>query len=372
MIIGVDGGVLGVTDNRLKVGVYHFVYNLLKALSQADKENQYLLYSFYPIEKKVISQFGRNFQNVVLRPRKGWLTIRLSAQFAFRKHDLFLGLSQAIPAYHPMKSVIYIYDLAFEIYPEHYKDSYARLSRQTKFAAKYADRIVAVSTATKNDLVRLYKINPDKIEVIYHGVGIKSFTPGESWLASPLQPATPGVVLEKIPYFLFVGSYKPSKNIPNIIKAFSLFIKDKKKPYKLVLAGSNYWGDNDVAKLIVDLKLEGNVKILGFVSEENLLKLYRGATAFVSPSFYEGFGLPFLEAMASGVPVITSSCGSIPEVVENAAILVDPTDIIGLKNAMISVASDKKLRDKLIRAGLKQAKKFSWQKAAGELLELLH
>lgn len=359
MIIGVDTGVLGVADDRLKVGVYHFVYDLLKALSEIDRKNQYLLYSFSPIGKDVLSQLGKNFKNKVLRPRKGWLNIRLSAQFISHKPDLFLGLSQAMPLYHPMKSVVYIYDLAFEINPAHYQESYNRLSRQTKFAAKYSDRIIAVSTATKNDLVRLYKINRDKIKVIYHGVEAKF---------------KPSLIKEKetVPYFLFVGSYKPSKNIPNIIKAFSLFIHDLKKPYRLVLAGSNYWGDSDVTKLIEDLKCESNVKISGYVPEEDLLKLYRGATAFVSPSFYEGFGMPFLEAMRSGVPVITSNCGSIPEVVGDAALMIEPEDVNSIKEAMVKVATEEKLRLQMVKKGLKQAQKFSWEKAAEQLLDVIN
>ncbi len=358
MIIAVDCGVLGVSDERLKVGVYHFVYNLIKAISALDKENQYFLYSFFPIEKTVLSQFGKNFKNKVLLPQKGWLTLRLSLEFWLHKPDIFLGLSQALPLYHPKRNIIYIYDLAFELYPKFYKESFKRLSRQTKFAAKYSDQIVAVSKSTKNDLVRLYKANPAKIKVIYHGVD-------ERYKLS-LSKKKVGV-----PHFLFVGSYKPSKNIPNIIKAFNLFIKSFNAPYQLVLAGSNYWGDSDIAKLIRDLDLGSKVKIAGFVPEDDLPKLYRGATAFVSPSFYEGFGMPFLEAMTCGVPVIASSCGSIPEIVGNAALLVNPDDINELKEAMMKVATDEKLRNQMVTKGLKQAEKFSCQKSARELLKLL-
>lgn len=358
MIIGVDAGVLGVSDDRLKVGVYHFVYNLLKELSVIDKDNQYLLYSFFPIGKDILSQFGKNFRNIILRPQKGWLSIRLSAQFLFHKHDLFLGLSQALPFYHPMKSIVYIYDLAFELYPEHYRDSYRRLSLQTKFAANQSDKIVAVSKATKNDLMRLYNIDGEKIEVIYHSVD-------DRFKSSPIKEKG------KIPYFLFVGSFKPSKNIPNIIRAFSLFIKESKKPYQLILAGSNYWGDNDVAKQIKDLNLENKVKRIGFVSEDDLPQLYRGATAFVSPSFYEGFGIPHLEAMACGVPVITSNCGSIPEIVGNGALMADPENANEIKEAMMSIVTDDDLRSQLIQKGLSQARKFSGDKSGRELLKLL-
>lgn len=366
MIIGVDAGVLGVSDDRLKVGVYHFVLNLLKALSVTDKDNQYFLYSFLPIGENVLSQLGKNFKNIVLRPKKGWLNIRLSVQFFFHRHDLFLGFSQAMPFYHQMKSIIYIYDLAFEIYPQHYRESYRRLSRQTNFAAKYSDRIIAVSNATKNDLVKLYKINEDKIKVIYHGVSINSSTIRGVPTCAGRHSAT-SEVSSAHPYFLFVGSYKPSKNIPNIIKAFSLFTKDFKKPYQLVLAGSNYWLKGNEA-----YKGNKGAKIVGYVPDDKLVQLYRNAIAFVSPSFYEGFGMPLLEAMACGVPVITSNRGSIPEVVGDAAIMVEPSDIDGLKDAMLRMATDEKLKDKMIKKGLDQAQKFSWEKSARQLLDIIN
>lgn len=357
MIIGVDAACLGVTDKRLKAGVYHFAVNLMQNLLSIDRKNKYLLYSFYPISKDLLKSFGPNACNRVLTPKKGWLNLRLSLEFLLRKPDIFLGLSQALPFYHPVKSFVYVHDLAFELYPQFYPGANPRLSRQTKFAVKNADRIVAVSNATKNDLTRLYGVDPRKIAVIYHGVEDR-FKPGLL------------KVLPQIPYFLFVGSYKPGKNIPTIIKAFRLFLKNFKKPCRLVIAGSDYWEDTQANKLIKELNLEKQVKIAGFVREDELPRLYRGATAFVSPSFYEGFGMPILEALASGVPVITSPKGSITEIVGDAALLVDPEDYEGLGKAMLKVATDDKLRDRMIEKGLEKSKQFSWQKSAKELFNL--
>ncbi len=367
MNIAVDAGALGVTDDRLKVGVYNFALNLLANLSKYDRENKYLLYSFDKIPADVLKKFGTNFINIILRPRKGWFNIRLSLEFLIHKPDLFLGLSQALPFYHPMKSIIYVHDLAFELYPQFYKDSYNRLSRQTKFATKYAQKLVAVSNATKNDLVKLYKINPDKIEVIYHRIDLNSST------IRGVHSATSEVSLSITKaYFLFVGSYKPIKNIPNIIKAFKHFLQEIKKPYKLILAGSDYWMDDKIQMTIKELKLEKLIKLVGFVKDEDLPGLYRGATAFVSPSHYEGFGMPLLEAMASGTPVITSDRGSIPEVVGDSAIIVDPGNVHEIKKAMLTISTNEKLRSQLIKKGLRQAQKFSWEKSANELLKLIN
>lgn len=358
MIIGVDAGCIGVSDDRLKVGVYNFALNLLENLSKYDRENKYLLYSFDKIPADILKKLGSNFIHIVLRPRKGWFHLRLSLEFLLHKPDLFLGLSQALPFYHPMKSIIYVHDLAFELYPQFYPDSYKRLRRQTKFAVQHCNKVIAVSNATKNDLVKLYKINPDKIEVIYHGVN--SLT---------VQPATPEV--DK-PYFLYVGSYKPIKNIPNIIKAFKFFLQEIKKPYQLILAGSDYWMDENIQTTIMELKLEKLVKLVEFVKGENLPRLYSGAVAFISPSFYEGFGMPLLEAMASATPVITSDRGSIPEVVKDSALLVDPDNIDELKKAMLTITTNEKLRMQMIKKGLRQAQKFSWEKSAGELFKLIN
>lgn len=373
MIIAVDAAVLAVTDERLKVGVYNLDLSLLQHLTKSDASNIYRFYSFSPIPQKVLAEFGPNVQDIVLKPEIGWLTLRLSLELLLSKADIFLGLGQALPFFHPNKSIIFVYDLAFELYPQYYPRAYKKLSWQTKFAVKHAKTIVAISNTTKKDLVKLYNVDPRKIKVIFPGVRINfttdAFTSGESWLASPLQPATPEV--DK-PYFLYVGSYKPVKNIPNIIKAFGLFIQKIQKPYQLILAGSDYWMDKEILKTIKELKLDKLVKLVGFVNEEDLTKLYKNATAFISPSYYEGFGIPILEAMSFGIPVIASDRGSIPEVTANATLLVDPDDIESLAKAIKKIVTDEKLRKQMIEKGLIQARKFTWKKSAAELLRMIN
>ena len=311
---------------------------MLKNLSELDKKNNYNLYSFIPIEKKILDQFGANFTNLILKPQKGWLNLRLSWEFLVKKPDLFLGLGQALPLFHPVKSIVLVYDLAFEHYPNCYKDTHLRLSRQTKYAVKQSDKIVAISNSTKDDLVKCYNIDEGKIEVIYPGADPIFSTPGESLRA------TPGV---SCPYFLFIGSLKPIKNVPRIIEAFSLFLKKTKKRYELVLAGSDFWPDEEIMAVIKRLKMYKQISILGFVEREDLPPLYRGAKALVVPSLYEGFGLPILEAMAAGVPVITSNVSSMPEVAHAAALLVDPYNIGEISQALYKIDQDEELAAKL-------------------------
>lgn len=365
MIIGVDAGCLGVSDKRLKTGVYRFSLGLLKRLTFFDRKNKYRLYSFTPLSKEVLSQFGNNTNNIVLRPKKGWMSLRVSLEFLLNSPDIFLGLSQALPLYHPHKSIIFVHDLAFEYYPDGYKKSYRRLSRQTKSAARNADKIISVSQSTKNDLIDLYGIEARKIAVIYHGV-------------EPIFFPQPQKVIEKTikkylldtPFFLFVGSLKSIKNIPRLISAYEQFLRKIKTPYKLILAGSNFWFDEKITQTIEKLKLKDKVKIIGYINDEDLPGIYSGATAFVSPSLYEGFGLPHLEALSCGIPVVGSNLSSLPEIIGDAGLLVDPKDTGMISDALFQLATNIRLQKKLKEKALSQAKKFSWEKSAKKLLEL--
>ena len=363
MIIGVDAGCLSVVDKRLKVGVYQLAFNLLSNLTKIDKANKYLLYSFLPISQKTLLNFGSNVENRVLRPKKFWLTGRISLEFLFKKPDMFLGLGQAIPILHSLKSIVFVYDLAFEYYQNCYPDTFNKLSKQTKYAASHSDKIIAISNSTRDDLIKLYDIPKRKIEVAY---------PGMDPIFKPQSLKKINEVKEKYhlkkPYFLFVGSLKPIKNIPRIMKGFYEFLKTTNNSYQLVLVGSDFWLDKKITKYIKKMGLEKKIINLGYLQREELPVIYSGATAFISPSLYEGFGIPLLEAMACGTPVITSRVGSIPEVVGDASLFVDPYSLDEIKESFIKITGNKGLRDTLKRKGLERVKKFSWNKFASEVL----
>ena len=357
MTVGIDAACLSVKEKQLKAGVYYLAYNLLKQISFLDKKNQYLLYSFSPIPGEILYSFSKHMKNKVLLPEKFWMSLRLSWEMFLKKPDIFLGLGQALPFYHPSKNIVFVYDLAFESYPECYPGSCRRLSRQTKYSTVHADKVIAISNSTKEDLIKLYGVKKEKIEVIYPGFDL-SFSPQSK---NKIEKIRIKYKLNK-PYFLFVGSLKPIKNVPAIIEAFAGFIKKTKKDYELVLSGSDFWLDENISKRVERLRLKTKVRNLGYVSKKDLPALYSGAFAFVSPSLYEGFGMPLLEAMACGVPVITSNLGSMPEVVDKAAILVDSKKFKQIKNAMLKLDKDRKLRERLIKKGLIQSNKFSWKK----------
>ena len=381
MKIGVDAGCLGIKDERLKVGVYNVVKNFLIELVKLDKDNIYLLYSFEEIDKNLMAKFGKNFRNIVVRPKKGWLKVWLPLRIFLDKPKVFLALNQSVfgsrfffldfarvfdsevehlsaqtrrdqnDKARGMKIIGFIYDVAFEEFPEMYvPSSVPKMSKNSKDLAMRADHIITISEWTKKEIIRLYKVNANKIHVEYPGVSILTHPRGG---------------LEKDGnYFLFVGALKKSKNIPLIIMAFGEFLKKTKEKYYLYIVGGDKWLDKEINKTIKKLDLKDYIKIFGYVNDKTLLKLYKEAFAFISPSLYEGFGITLLEAMSLSCPVIAGNNTAQKEVVGEAGLLVNPNDLNSVKNVMLSMVNDKYLRSSLIKKGLERSKLFSWNKFA--------
>lgn len=357
MLIGVDCGCLGIKDKRLKVGVYRLAKNLLLALSKIDKKNKYLLYSFNPIEKSLMRSFSSRMRNVVVTPTRGWMKLWLPIQLNKDKPDIFLALGQAVPAdiptMHKSYMIDFVYDLAFEKFPDMYPGSLAKLKKNSREAAEKSESIITISNSTKKDLINLYKIKSNKIKVSYPGGDERFSSKGKKYKS-------------KKPYFLFVGALKRTKNIPGLIKGFNYFLENSNLDYNLCIVGGDKWFDSDIQK---NAK---NVKFLGFVTDEKLAFLYKGAVAFVSPSFYEGFGFPMLEAMALSCPVISSNVSSIPEVVGDAGILVNPNNYKEIGNALIEVSCNSRKRKSMIKKGLERSKQFSNIKFGKDVLSIIN
>lgn len=363
MKIGVDAGCLGISDKRLQVGVYQVVKNLLAQLGKQDSKNEYILYSFYPIEKQILKEFGIRMKNVVVHPARGWLKIWLPLQLIKDNVDVFLALNQSSPLKLPIqkyKVIGIFYDIAFEKFPKlyAYAASVRKHKENSRQLAKNADKIIAISASTKKDLEKLYHVPSEKIVVGYPGI--------------TKLPKT--ATYKNInPYFLFVGSFKKSKNIPTLLTAFSSFYEKSKNPYDLVLIGGDKWMDPEIVEYLDALpkEIKGHVKILGFVSETQLSSLFRGAVAFVDPSWYEGFGLPFVEAQSIGCPVIGSTAGSLPEVLKDSAVLIDPKSVRELALAMSKISTDSVLRQQIIAKGYKNAQEYTWKRFANTVQSAL-
>jgi glycosyltransferase involved in cell wall biosynthesis len=252
-----------------------------------------------------------------------------------------------------------IHDLFPLINPELSLEGQSSLFENIKPNLDKIDRIIAVSQSTKNDIMKYLDVHEDKITMIYEGVDEK-YKPVED--CSKIKKKY-GV--DK--FILFVGTLEPRKNIPNLIKAFA---KLNSTEYKLVITGKKGWKYKSIFNTAESLKITDKTVFTGYVPEDDLPALYSAADLFVYPSLYEGFGIPPLEAMACGTPVITSNRSSLPEVAGNAALLVDPEDTDELAEAMMKVIGDSCLRDVMTKRGFEQAKKFSWDQCVRKTIRV--
>jgi glycosyltransferase involved in cell wall biosynthesis len=356
MKIGVDAGALGITDERLKLGVYWVNLNLLRELAKRDRVNTYYLYTFSPIDKQVMASLGPRMINRILRPRFGWFRLRLPLELFFRRVDIFLGLSQAMPRVRGKKIGV-VYDLGFIHYPDSYQDSADRLTDQTIDLVRKSDKLITISETVKKDIVAYYGVDPEKVTVAYPGVN-SSFTPYGS--------AHKG----KHPYFVFVGALKAGKNVPSILAGFAQFLKTQKKSYSMYLIGGEYWMDPEIDAQIKKLGIADNVHKLGFVSETQLAEYYRGAVGFISPSWHEGFCLPAVEAMACGCPVIVSNASVFPEIVGENGLLVHPDEPDAIATAMETLMHPA-TRANYVSRGIARAKIFTWDAFGKKIFDLL-
>jgi len=358
MIIGVDAGALSISDKRLKVGVWRVTFELLKALSSIDRSKCYRLYSFAPIDKIVMKEFRSNMQNIVLSPSVWYMKVRLPLELSIHPVDIFLGLSQSIPGIHVKKTITFIYDIGFLQYPEKYGSSANKLKIQTAYAVQHSDDIITISESVKKDLIETYHIKANHIQVCYPGV-------------SDVFQQTGKKEKKSYPYFLFVGSLWKGKNIPTLLSAFHKAINKAKLPHHLILIGGDYWPDREIEEIMKQGGLQSRIHILGHVSDTTLSQYYRGATALVTMTVTEGFCMPVAEAMASGCPVIASNIGPITETTGGSAILVDPFDKKACADAMIKMATDDSLRQRLRIRGLETVKKYSWKMFAENVYRIM-
>lgn len=262
------------------------------------------------------------------------------------------------PLISPTPSVVTVHDLAFERYPEHYPAAKQRyLSAMTRLSARRASKIIAVSSATRDDLLTYYDVDPGKVAVVPNGVDDR-FRPLDSEAASEFRGE------HDLPeqFILFVGTLQPRKNLETLLIAMSLLPANLNWP--LVVVGGGGWKYDTIFRTLKRYGVANRVRFAGYVPIEDLPTWYASSSVVVVPSFYEGFGLPALEAMASGVPVIASNASSLSEVVDEEGMLVDPFDAKGFAAAIQTLAEDASLRRQLGERGMERARQFSWRKTA--------
>lgn len=279
--------------------------------------------------------------------------------------DLFLSTIYVTPVVRGVPVVMIAYDLIPLRFPQFYGQDQPLLTARIRRGIERAEAIIAISECTKRDYVELLGADPTRIQVVYPGVD-RRFGP-------PVDGAARDAVLERYgvrqPYLLYVGSLGPHKNVGTLVRVFRRLKRVRRIPHQLVLCGRAAWG-REVVDAARDLIAAGECVVVDFIPASDVPHLYHGAEAFVFLSLYEGFGLPPLEAMASGIPVVVSNAGSLPEVVGDAGVQVVPTDEPAIEEAIYQVVSDAGLRKDLSARGFRQAARFTWPETARQTLKV--
>jgi len=296
-----------------------------------------------------------------------WLNQPVKRNVNRNKADVFFSPDGFVPFGMRVPKVSMFHDVAYLRYPEYLQPRIRNF--YTKWIPKYmahTDHIITVSEFSKKELIVGYNINPEKISVVYNGI-TNSYR--------PIDPSRIDEVRKKYangrPYFLYLGAIHPRKNVLTLVKAFEHFKKSTHSNIHLVLAGRDAWHTKELFLAIEQSEFKGDIHLPGYVSTADATSLVAAAEVMIYPSLYEGFGLPVVEAMACGVPVICSHVSSLPEVAGGAALLFDPLDAHQLSVQMKSIVDDEVLRNDTIRKGLERSTFFSWDKAAENIYNIL-
>jgi len=305
-----------------------------------------------------------------LPSRRMWTHRALSSEVLRNRPDVLFVPSHVIPFVTPPSRlppcVVTIHDLGYRAWPEmHTQSQRAYLELSTRWSTNVACRVICVSQATADDLQRIYATNQAKIRVVHEGVDLRDFTKGEK------SPSENSASSTGRPYALYVGTIQPRKNLVRVMRAYANLVASHSIDWDLVLAGKPGWYSDSLFQQASELNLTDRIHLPGYVPDSALPTLLKEARFFCFPSLYEGFGLPVLEAQAMGVPLMTANNSSLPEIAGDAALLVDPTDVDAIADAMLQLSRNEALRQRLIAAGYENVKRFSWEKAAAETLAVL-
>ncbi len=375
MNIGVD---IRPLMTPIRTGVGEYTFELLNTLFQIDHQNQYFL--FYNSHKNIdeilpvwkydnVHFIKKNWPNKVFNFCQKFLnwpkidkiitkkSLLQNLDYFFSPNFNFTALSRKT------KKILTVHDLSFEFFPEYFsfKQKLWHSFINPKKQCLKSDIILAPSFNTKRDLVNFYNIPENKIHIIYPGISpvFKKHTEQTKKLDLPDN------------YILFLGTIEPRKNIMSIIEAYETAFNHLPLPYHLIIAGARGWKNKEIFERIGNSPLKQKISFVDYIKNEDKPELYHRASIFVYPSFYEGFGFPVLEAMYSGLPVITSNRSSMPEITTDAAWLIDPNKPNQIVDGLVEISNNQKLKDSLITSATEKAKKLDWTKTAKEFLEIL-
>jgi glycosyltransferase involved in cell wall biosynthesis len=352
---------IGIDARKLHdFGIGTYIRNLLRQLARLDRETEFVVLC-RPEDQEPLRSLGENFRPVGEASPNYSLAEQVRIPLAVRREGvtLFHAPHYVLPPLVRCPSVVTIHDCIHLMFPQYLPNrlalEYARTS--ITYAAKRATRVLTVSESSKRDILRFVDTSPDKIDVIYNAYDERF----------AVEPREEDVVRVRERYqlqdefVLYAGNVKPHKNLGRLIEAFDLVRKRGLDYLKLIMIGDDISKYAALRRAVHQHQLHKYVRFLGYLPDETLAVMYRLAGVFVFPSLYEGFGLPPLEAMASGTPVVTSNLSSLPEVTGDAALLVDPYDPQSIADGIYRVLTDETLRRRLRQKGLARARQFSWE-----------
>ena len=370
MHIGIDAHAIGARQG----GNETYIRGLIEALAEIDGENRYTIY----LANRAAAEEWRdrlasrhpNFGVRLLPPPTPLVRVPLFLAWELRRRPVdVLHVQYTAPPFCRIPVIATIHDLAFEHLPETFtRRGSFQLKLTVRRTARRAARIATVSEYSRQDLLRTYHLPPEKVAVTYNGIDAR-FTPQPATLSEPREIRLRfGIARD---YLLAVGSLQPRKNLVRLIRAYAdLRSRHASFQHQLVIVGRKLWLADEIFDEVKRQPWADDLILTDYVEDRALAALYRSAAAFVYPSLFEGFGLPPLEAMACGVPVITSNTSSLPEVTGDAALLIDPLREEELAEALLRIVGDDSLRARLREAGIAQAEKFTWREAAEITLRL--
>lgn len=356
MIIGIDTS--RVTKPKL-TGTEYYSIEIIRAIAKFDQQDQFILYSQKDPRPR-LGKLEQNFKTKIMPFPKLWSQIRLSIEMMFRQPDVLFIPSHLVPIIHPKNTVVTLHDLGFKHFPELYSPKELIYHNWgMNFSAKHAKHIIAPSEYTKKDLIKTYTIEPNKISVIWHGFDHNLFKPALN--------------VKKKPFIFFIGRLEEKKNIIGMIKAYAILRKEHGVSHQFVLAGSPGFGYENIQKEIdlLPKEISRDIIQLGYIDQNEYVRKLQEADIFLFCTFFEGFGLPIIEAMAAGTPVVASNTTSIPEIAGRAAILVDPQKPFQIAAALSKVIHSDSLKKSLILKGRVRSKLFSWEKAGDATLKVI-
>jgi len=372
MIIGIDASRAFIEK---RTGIEEYSYQVIKNLmDKISKEHQVILYvkkpqCFCSVSDTTVVfetlQIPANWKIKKISWPRLWTQIGLSLEMLFNKVDTLFIPAHTVPFIHPKNTIVTIHGLEYEFCPQAYsfwERLYMRWS--IKNSCKWAKKIIAVSENTKKDLIKLYKVPTEKVEVIYEGYDLNS-----EFRISNFESSSNDRITK--PYLLFIGRLEERKNILGIIKAFEILKEKYKIPHRLILAGKPGFNYKEILSYLSQSSHKSDIVLSGFVNESEKYRLLKNADLFLFPSFYEGFGLPILEAQSVETSIVASIEASIPEVAGGGALLVNPKKPEEIADAVQKILSDENLKKDLIQKGLENVKRFSWDKCAEEIDKIL-